>query len=66
MAKVVMISGGGRGLGAAITRKLLSEKWQVSLGLRDTNQVDAFEAGPSVKIIWQIADSVPEIPADRG
>jgi|TARA_B110000238_G_C16127571_1_gene439925 NAD(P)-dependent dehydrogenase (short-subunit alcohol dehydrogenase family) len=45
MAKVVMISGGGRGLGAAITRKLLSEKWQVSLGLRDTNQVDAFEAG---------------------
>ncbi len=40
-----MISGGGRGLGAAITRKLLSENWRVSLGLRDTNQADAFEVG---------------------
>ncbi|MDU8944217.1 SDR family NAD(P)-dependent oxidoreductase [Ovoidimarina sediminis] len=43
--KVVMISGGGRGLGAAITGKLLNEGWAVSLGLRDPGQADAFGAG---------------------
>lgn len=46
MTKVAMISGGGRGLGAAITERLLSENWRVSLGLRDTTQADAFEKGP--------------------
>lgn len=28
-------------------------------------EVDAFEAGPSVKIVWQIEDAIPDIPADR-
>lgn len=42
MAKVVMVSGGGRGLGAAITRELINEGWTVSLGLRDLTQADAF------------------------
>ena len=42
--KVAMISGGGRGLGAAITRKLLDEGWTVSLGLRDLGQANAFGA----------------------
>ncbi len=42
--KVAMISGGGRGLGAAITRRLLRDGWAVSLGLRDLAQADAFDA----------------------
>ena len=46
MTKVAMVSGGGRGLGAAITRRLLAENWRVSLGLRDTKQTDAFDKGP--------------------
>ena len=45
MDKVVLISGGGRGLGASITRKLLAEGWIVSLGLRDVSQADAFKPG---------------------
>ncbi len=40
-----MVSGGGRGLGAAITQKLLDEGWTVSLGLRDLSQASAF-SGP--------------------
>ena len=42
--KVAMISGGGRGLGAAITRKLLENGWTLSLGLRDRGQADTFTA----------------------
>jgi NAD(P)-dependent dehydrogenase (short-subunit alcohol dehydrogenase family) len=40
--KVAMISGGGRGLGAAITERLLADGWTVSLGLRDTSQAERF------------------------
>ncbi len=42
--KVAMISGGGRGLGAAITDRLLADGWVVSLGLRDLSQADRFGA----------------------
>lgn len=42
MKKVVMVSGGGRGLGAAITKELIDHGWTVSLGLRDLRQADAF------------------------
>jgi NAD(P)-dependent dehydrogenase (short-subunit alcohol dehydrogenase family) len=42
MTKVVMVSGGGRGLGAAITRDLIDAGWTVSLGLRDMTQADQF------------------------
>lgn len=44
--KVAMVSGGGRGLGAAITRRLLDDGWTVSLGLRDLAQAGAFGAEP--------------------
>lgn len=46
MSRVVMVSGAGRGLGAAITEKLLADGWNVSLGLRDRSQADRFSAGP--------------------
>ena len=42
--RVAMISGGGRGLGAAIARRLLDDGWTVSLGLRTLAQADAFDA----------------------
>ena len=48
----------------SLARKPELESLDLAAFLR--REVDAFEAGPSVKIIWQIADSVPEIPADRG
>lgn len=43
--RVAMVSGGGRGLGAAITRRLLADGWHVCLGLRDLSQAEAFGAG---------------------
>jgi NAD(P)-dependent dehydrogenase (short-subunit alcohol dehydrogenase family) len=42
MTKVVMVSGGGRGLGAAITTALIEAGWTVSLGLRDLGQAEPF------------------------
>jgi len=41
--KVAMVSGGGRGLGAAITQRLFEDGWTLSLGLRDLGQAEAFE-----------------------
>ncbi len=38
-----MVSGGGRGLGAAIVDRLLDAGWSVSLGLRDTGQAEQFD-----------------------
>ena len=46
MARVAMVSGGGRGLGAAITEKLLSDGWSLSLGLRDKAQAERFGVSP--------------------
>lgn len=48
MTKVAMITGGGRGLGAAITTALIADGWAVSLGLRDLTQADRFEAANGV------------------
>lgn len=46
---VAMVSGGGRGLGAAITARLLADGWSVSLGLRDPARADAF--GPADRVM---------------
>ena len=45
MARVAMVSGAGRGLGAAIVDILLDDGWTLSLGLRDQTQAERFDVG---------------------
>lgn len=51
MEKVVMLSGGGRGLGAAIATRLLAEGWRVSLGLRTLAQAGQFAPRDRVQAV---------------
>ncbi|MEX0343527.1 MAG: SDR family NAD(P)-dependent oxidoreductase [Rhizobiaceae bacterium] len=60
MAKVALISGGGRGLGAAITRRLLSDGWTVSLGIRDVSQAAQFGLGEDRLIASRYDANEPE------
>ena len=48
--RVVLVSGGARGLGAAITRRLLADGWTVSIGIRRPSAAAA---------------TFPDAPADR-
>lgn len=57
-----MISGGGRGLGAAITTRLLAEGWSVSLGLRD--QAQAAQFAPADRVFAAAFDA--QDPASAG
>lgn len=56
MAKVAMISGGGRGLGAAIVEALLKDGWSVSLGLRDPAQAGRFDV-PAERLLATAFDA---------
>ena len=40
-----MVTGAGRGLGAAIADKLLFDGWSLSIGLRDKSQAKRFDVG---------------------
>ncbi|MCL7466059.1 SDR family NAD(P)-dependent oxidoreductase [Phaeovulum sp. NW3] len=48
--RVVLISGGRRGIGAATARALLAQGWQVSLGLRDGALPDWAEGFPADRL----------------
>lgn len=49
--RVAMVSGAGRGLGAAIADALLDSGWTLSLGLRDQTQATRFKVDPSQLLV---------------
>jgi NAD(P)-dependent dehydrogenase (short-subunit alcohol dehydrogenase family) len=51
MSRVALLSGGGRGLGAAIAERLVSEGWSLSLGLRNLDQAKQFGAPDRVQAV---------------
>ena len=63
MARVAMVSGAGRGLGAAITEKLLADGWHVSVGLRDQSQADRFKAAGDAISVHAFDATRPETAA---
>ena len=63
MDRVVLLSGGGRGLGAAIAGRLLSEGWSVSLGLRNVAQAEQFGPAERVQAVPFDANDPASAPA---
>jgi NAD(P)-dependent dehydrogenase (short-subunit alcohol dehydrogenase family) len=49
--KVAMVSGAGRGIGAAIADRLLADGWSLSLGLRDPARADRFAGVPPDRLL---------------
>lgn len=60
MNRVAMVSGAGRGLGAAIADKLLSDGWSLSLGLRDTTQAKRFAVDPDRLLVSHFDATDPD------
>lgn len=63
MSKVAMVSGGGRGLGAAIVRELLADGWTLSVGLRDLTQADQFEVPDDKLMAERFEATAPDTAA---
>ncbi|NNL35151.1 MAG: SDR family NAD(P)-dependent oxidoreductase, partial [Silicimonas sp.] len=49
----------GRGLGAAIADRLLTDGWTLSLGLRDTSQAERFDADPDRLLVTRFGATDP-------
>ncbi|MEO1678645.1 MAG: SDR family NAD(P)-dependent oxidoreductase [Pseudomonadota bacterium] len=62
--RVAMVSGGGRGLGAVITRTLLDQGWAVSIGVRSLDQAAAFDAPPERFAAFPFDAMEPETAAE--
>ena len=57
--KVIMISGANRGIGRAITEKLLSENYRLSLGVRNPEQLPETLASAQIRY-FSVRSMMPE------
>lgn len=60
MDRVAMVSGAGRGLGAAIADRLLADGWSLSLGLRHPDQADRFRADADRLLVCRFDATEPD------